>query len=638
MFRYSFEQHCELSQDIINLLEQVDAFPFSQLSYSLGASLYQSLGDIHNSLENVDVRSDAGARTHTIRMTIQEIKKLLDKWYDEINRIKAHNNRIHQKMDQCQNQEEWKQLRKQLIPDDEWPRPLILERVLEEHANEPDNTEVDIEITHYLGGYYTRNSNQPVQGYVVLRYDTRTYPLVCTYIHEMMHAFYDADLSQPHNDAEYVEEPLAEFGMLHFVESFVRSHPEHSGMLTYAKDCVRKKQSNFGIAHYGFGAYLFENFSNIEWERLMRKAHSSIDNTTSLYAELKQKLEGVYPSQDNLPYTAQLLHDILTDSTNKCRKRIITTQRTTYIHVRSPFYVFNIPNNAEAVIQERYHNEVYIEQANGIANVYYTTPWGNEDREIVLSDIILRADVNTIILHLDKNVTQFPVIRARTLNARMSGLIKLSNILIDINNPYFFCDGIFVYDKIHNTIIGSIETETSMVVNDSVRRIERLGGFLWRGLIHSKSIFISKSVEDIAPGVFARCIELRDIHVDNNNKIYYCPNYSNAVIEKASNKLIAGCLNTIIPTDVKIIGYSAFAHSAIERITIPSNVEIIESYAFDMCMKLQYVELSYNIKDIYRQAFAQCNHLIEIIVPKGERARFSAMDGLRDLANKIKEK
>jgi len=339
MFRYSFEQHCELSQDIINLLKQVDAFPFSQLSYSLGASPYKSLGDIHNSLENVYVKSSAGERKHTVRMTIQEIRELFKEWEREKERMRTQN-----------------------IPDLYWPRPWILKRTLEEHANEPDNTAVDIETTYDLGGYYSRNTNQQVQGYVVLRFDTREYPLVCTYIHEMMHAFYDADLRNPMNDAEYAEEPLAEYGMLHFVESFVRSHPEHSDMLMHAKYSVNAKQFDLGIAHYGFGAYLYEQFQHIDWERLMRAAHSKIINTRVPYTNLKAALQGAYPNTNNLPNVAQLLHDVLTQAIGVAGSSIVghptgnvfTSLGVVFMHALDySFYT------RECIIARRFHSALF---------------------------------------------------------------------------------------------------------------------------------------------------------------------------------------------------------------------------------------------------------------------------------------
>ncbi len=64
------------------------------------------------------------------------------------------------------------------------------------------------------------------------------------------------------------------------------------------------------------------------------------------------------------------------------------------------------------------------------------------------------------------------------------------------------------------------------------------------------SISIPKSVTSISSGAFERCLGLTSIIVTNGNPVYDSRNNCNAIIETATNTLILGCQNTIIPEDI----------------------------------------------------------------------------------------
>lgn len=86
------------------------------------------------------------------------------------------------------------------------------------------------------------------------------------YVHELMHAYFDMHDDEcgmayiPHPHICEIEEPLAEFGMLSFMEMFERQYPGLK-ILDDAKAHVKKKQG-LGTYHYGFGYYLFEDRRN----------------------------------------------------------------------------------------------------------------------------------------------------------------------------------------------------------------------------------------------------------------------------------------------------------------------------------------------------------------------------------------
>ena len=69
-------------------------------------------------------------------------------------------------------------------------------------------------------------------------------------------------------------------------------------------------------------------------------------------------------------------------------------------------------------------------------------------------------------------------------------------------------------------------------------------------------------------------------------------NNCNAIIESATNTLIAGCGKTVIPEGIETIGDSAFERvKTLTHVTIPKSVTEIRGYAFERCENLSTVNL-----------------------------------------------
>ena len=99
----------------------------------------------------------------------------------------------------------------------------------------------------------------------------------------------------------------------------------------------------------------------------------------------------------------------------------------------------------------------------------------------------------------------------------------------------------------------------------------------------AESVYISESVERIDEYAFGSNIirEFTSIIVHPENRFYDSRDNCNAIIETASNTLMYGCRNSLIPLGVERIGCSAFERcKGKQSIVIPSSVKYIGNDAF----------------------------------------------------------
>ena len=132
------------------------------------------------------------------------------------------------------------------------------------------------------------------------------------------------------------------------------------------------------------------------------------------------------------------------------------------------------------------------------------------------------------------------------------------------------------------------------------------------------SFTLPKNVTYVGSGLFSFCHNLTSVIVDAGNTTYDSRNGCNAIIETASNTLVAACMTTDIPNSVTTIGESAFEYCyGITSLTIPNSVTSIGSRAFYCCGDLKSVTIPESVTSIGDYAFNFCSKLTSIIVEAG---------------------
>ena len=189
-------------------------------------------------------------------------------------------------------------------------------------------------------------------------------------------------------------------------------------------------------------------------------------------------------------------------------------------------------------------------------------------------------------------------------NSAFYGCSRISNLTIG--------DGVA---SIGQSAFEGCSSLTSITLGNSLASI---GSIAFYGCTNLPSINIPVSVSSIGVDVFGNCTKLGHIAVASGNTVYDSRNNCNAIIETASNKLVAGCKNTVIPNTVTVIGNRAFYSCTVlsGTLDLPNSITTIEEYAFYGCSGLSgHLNLPNSVVSIETSAFMDCVGITSVTIP-----------------------
>ncbi len=152
------------------------------------------------------------------------------------------------------------------------------------------------------------------------------------------------------------------------------------------------------------------------------------------------------------------------------------------------------------------------------------------------------------------------------------------------------------------------------------------------------AMHLPKTVKHIGTGIFSSCINLSTLIIEDGNPVYHSS--GNCIIHTENTLLVAGCQNSVIPSDesvtaiescafygqenlssitipkaVKSIGNSAFSNTGLSSITLSTGITKIGENAFAGCDALTSVVIPNTVKSIASEAFSDCTFLTSITIP-----------------------
>ena len=158
---------------------------------------------------------------------------------------------------------------------------------------------------------------------------------------------------------------------------------------------------------------------------------------------------------------------------------------------------------------------------------------------------------------------------------------------------------------------------------------------------------------------------VRSITVAEGNTHFDSRNNCNALMETATDKLVKGCANTVIPSETKIIGEWAFAYAydsndypSLKTVVLPEGLTKIGNWAFGYCKDLEEVTIPSTVTEIMYNAFVGSdnmkklvsyiqepfalgeyafdvwqNKIITLYVPRGTKSLYESTEGWKEFQN-----
>lgn len=257
------------------LLLEADAMQYTMYRYT-------SLGDMHKHFD-VEISEERKEDKCEIRFDKARTQK-------ELERIKKRLEELDKQLKDCAEEhnpllDEYRLLRNRQ------------EEVEAQLCNCSDGDTVEVSMV-VMGEYIRHNpTDRPRIVFYIknIRGNMTENPWGCveTYVHECHHCYYDTDHSILDHYIKNIEEPLAEAGMLYWMEDFDKLHS--NVYLGQAKENVRSKQLSPATCCYGLGYYLFTEYHDLPWPEMMFKADKTWPDSITLDAYKSYFKSGYYP-------------------------------------------------------------------------------------------------------------------------------------------------------------------------------------------------------------------------------------------------------------------------------------------------------------------------------------------------------
>lgn len=258
----------------------------------------------------------------------------------------------------------------------------------------------------------------------------------------------------------------------------------------------------------------------------------------------------------------------------------------------------------------------------------------------LLSDTVQYVSSHSVIDFADTNVKALCVANWDTdgdgelSEAEAAAVTNLGEVFKGNNDIVSFTELAYFtgLNSINDEAFWKCKNLANIVIPDNVTKI---GTWAFLDCYKLPALSLSSAVTEIGWAAFSGCYGMTTIKIADENPKFDSRDNCNAIIETATNKLVRGCQNTIIPASVTSIDGNAFEGcETLKAISIPESVVSIGDCAFAGCKQLGSANIPSGVKAIGGSLFRYCEKLASINIPEGlTKIGIFAFDGCSSLTS-----
>ena len=207
----------------------------------------------------------------------------------------------------------------------------------------------------------------------------------------------------------------------------------------------------------------------------------------------------------------------------------------------------------------------------------------------------------------------------------------LETLVVETGNPVYDsregCNAII--ETATNNLFAACKTT---IIPESVTSI----GYYAYDAQPITSLHIPANVVVIDELAVRLCSSLAVITVDEANSVYDSRNGCNAIMETASDQLLIGCKNTVVPEGTRSIGVIAFMGcKELEEVTLPKTATFIGASAFEYCTKLTKVTVYMQEPPVITECTFTNRANATLYVPIGSKSLYQTAEYWKEFMNII---
>ncbi|MBO4534611.1 MAG: leucine-rich repeat domain-containing protein, partial [Clostridia bacterium] len=245
----------------------------------------------------------------------------------------------------------------------------------------------------------------------------------------------------------------------------------------------------------------------------------------------------------------------------------------------------------------------------------------------VIGDSAFRGCVNLQTVQLPASLRSFDSVDG--VFSVFEGCTAIMSIVVAEGNPRFAsCGCNVIVDKASATLLfgcrestipeGAIHVGARAFYKQSQlsaialpQGIQTIATEAFYGCTGLQNLVVPASVTEVDATAFVFC-NLSAVSVDPDNQVY--SGEGNTLVRKSDGTVVLGTRQSVIPAPATAIGAFAFCGVDIKRIDVPSSVRFVERSAFAHS-SLEEIVLPEGVLEIKDMAFADCPHLKKVALP-----------------------